>query len=219
MGQTIQFEVDDELYKRLQADATAKGMSLTQLVHEMLQAAMISTSDLSSRKWRRADRVVLTKSTAERARELGAKGEWLASRHLRDAGFGDVRNLNEEEKRNFPFADLSAELSGVRYFISVKARNRYQADGVTLNSSYKLGAKQRKLARLHTGVAAWIAVSFDIRRGKYSCYFGLLDELVGRHGIKMTAEATARYRCLAEDLKYPWDLTHLLNVPVRRAVG
>lgn len=49
--------------------------------------------------------------TALRARSLGALGELLAIKALVDNGFNNIRNLNDQ-KRNFPYADLYAEKGG-----------------------------------------------------------------------------------------------------------
>ncbi len=176
-----------------------------------------SQSD-KSRRWKRSDRVILDKSTATRVAELGSIGEELAVKHLGTAGFVNIKNLNVE-KRNHPYADLYAEQGGTKYFISVKSRNRFEATG-RLNASYKISPRERVLAAKlpENAVAAWIAVSFDLSRAVYSCYFGRLDELEGKHGIKMTERAKSSYRCLAHDLPCPEDWSHLRNIPNRRKV-
>jgi hypothetical protein len=145
----------------------------------------------------------------------------LAEKHLLDAGFSNVRNLNVSQK-NYPFGDLYAERDGVKYVISVKARNEHQADG-KLNASYKIGPKARVAAariRAREGfVPAWIAISLRAKEQTYSCYFGLLDELKGKHGIKMTPEARRSYVCFGESVQYTDDVSHLFNEARRRSTS
>lgn len=82
--------------------------------------------------------IKLDQHTALRAKSLGALGELLAIKSLVDNGFNNIRNLNDQ-KRNYPYADLYAEKGAEKYVISVKARNRHERNG-RLNSRYNLGS-------------------------------------------------------------------------------
>lgn len=76
--------------------------------------------------------IQLNHHTALRAKSLGALGELLAIKALVDNGFNNIRNLNDQ-KKNYPYADLYAERGKEKYVISIKARNRYERSG-RLNS-------------------------------------------------------------------------------------
>ena len=131
-------------------------------------------------------KVILNHKTALRAKSLGALGELLAIKALVDNGFNNIRNLNDQ-KKNFPYADLYAERGTEKYVISVKARNRYERSG-KLNSRYNLGKNYHDHAKQaeskFKAKAAWLAISIydDI----YSVYFGTLESLNGNSGMPMT---------------------------------
>ncbi|MCD4680013.1 MAG: hypothetical protein K8S00_06465, partial [Bacteroidales bacterium] len=78
------------------------------------------------------------KKEAARKKSLGELGELFAIKALVDKKFDGIRNLNDKTM-NEPFADIECEKDGIRYIISVKARNKYQKDG-KLNSRYNLGS-------------------------------------------------------------------------------
>jgi hypothetical protein len=78
------------------------------------------------------------KKEAARKKSLGELGELFALKALVDKKFDRIRNLNDNT-RNEAFADIECEKDGLRYIISVKARNKYQKNG-RLNSRYNLGA-------------------------------------------------------------------------------
>lgn len=80
-----------------------------------------------------------------------------------DERYEKVFNLNDN-KFNYPFADLYAEKNGKRYIISVKARNKYQKNNL-LNSFYKLGNNMYEKAKAaeneYRAEAYWMALQFD----------------------------------------------------------
>jgi hypothetical protein len=155
--------------------------------------------------------IKLDQNTALRAKSLGALGELLAIKALVDNGFNSIRNLNDQ-KRNYPYADLYAERGDEKYVISVKARNRYERTG-NLNSRYKLGndcEMKAKNAEVHfNATAAWMAISVldDI----YSVYFGTLECLELKTGIPMTASHLSRYECLVREKQHGLDFRPYKN--------
>jgi hypothetical protein len=126
---------------------------------------------------------------AKRKRSLGQLGELFAIKALVDNEFDKIRNLNDE-KFNYPFFDLSAVKDNKKYLISVKARNKYQADG-KLNSYYKLGPKSKwhsDVALSDGFVPCWLSVQFDI--DTYSVFFGEILALGERNSIPMDGVKT-----------------------------
>ena len=69
--------------------------------------------------------VMEKKREAARKKSLGELGELFAIKALVDKKFDRIRNLNDNH-RNEKFADIECEKDGLRYIISVKARNKYQ---------------------------------------------------------------------------------------------
>ena len=120
---------------------------------------------------------------ASRKKSLGELGELFAIKALVDQKFDRIRNLNDDT-RNEAFADIECEKNGLKYVISVKARNKYQKNG-KLNTRYNLGAKVYEKAlyaeKKYNASAHWIAIQFD--KTSYSIYFGSLQELNGRRAI------------------------------------
>ena len=123
------------------------------------------------------------KKEAARKKSLGELGELFALKALVDQNFDKIRNLNDH-KMNEKFADIIAEKDGIKYVISVKARNKYQISG-KLNTRYNLGSNSYDKAlyteNKYNGKAFWIAVQFD--SSSYSIYFGALNELNGSKAI------------------------------------
>jgi len=76
------------------------------------------------------------KKEAARKKSLGELGELFAIKALVDKRFDRIRNLNDN-LMNVTFADIECEKDGVKYIISVKARNKYQKNG-KLNTSVML---------------------------------------------------------------------------------
>ncbi len=123
------------------------------------------------------------KKEAARKKSLGELGELFALKALVDKKFDRIRNLNDN-KMNEPYADIECEKDGLRYVISVKARNKYQKNG-KLNSRYNLGSHvyEKALAaeNKYNASAYWIAIQFDHK--SFSIYFGSLKELNGSKAI------------------------------------
>ena len=123
------------------------------------------------------------KKEAARKKSLGELGELFALKALVDQKFDKIRNLNDKIM-NEKFADIVCEKNGIRYVISVKARNKYQING-KLNTRYNLGSNAYEKASYaeekYNAKAYWIAVQFD--NTSFSIYFGSLEELNGSKAI------------------------------------
>jgi hypothetical protein len=156
--------------------------------------------------------IQLNHSTALRAKSLGALGELLAIKALVDNGFNCIKNLNDQ-KKNFPYADLYAERGKEKYVISVKARNRYETNG-RLNSRYNLGSdcsiKAKKAELQFKAKAAWMAIS--IYDNIYSIYFGMLNSLTVKTGIPMGESHFAKYECLVNEKSHGLDFSPYKNI-------
>ena len=126
---------------------------------------------------------IINKKEASRKKSLGELGELFALKALVDKKFDRIRNLNDD-KMNEAFADIECEKDGLRYIISVKARNKYQKNG-RLNSRYNLGAnvydKALSAEKRYNASAYWLAIQFDQK--SFSVYFGTLKELKGSKAI------------------------------------
>ncbi|MGR3311419.1 MAG: hypothetical protein ACUZ77_11685 [Candidatus Brocadiales bacterium] len=156
--------------------------------------------------------VQLNCHTALRAKSLGALGELLAIKALVDNGFNSIRNLNDQ-KKNYPYADLYAERGKDKFIISVKARNRYERNG-RLNSRYNLGkdcsSKAKKAELQFNAKAAWMAISiFD---NIYSIYFGAFNSLSVKTGISMGEKYFEKYECLVKEKQHGLDFRPYKNV-------
>ena len=123
------------------------------------------------------------KKEAARKKSLGELGELFALKGLVDKKFDMIRNLNDQIM-NEKYADIVAERDGLRYVISVKARNKYQING-KLNTRYNLGSKAYENAKYaeekYNAKAYWLAVQFD--SSSFSIYFGSLESLNGSKAI------------------------------------
>lgn len=120
---------------------------------------------------------------AARKKSLGELGELFALKALVDRKFDRIRNVNDNSM-NETFADIECERDGLKYVVSVKARNKYQKDG-KLNTRYNLGhnvyEKALSAERKYNASAYWIAIQFD--KKSFSMYFGSLKELNGSKAI------------------------------------
>lgn len=149
---------------------------------------------------------------AARKKSLGELGELFGIKALVDHDFKNIRNLNDE-KMNFPFADLYAEKSGKPYVISIKARNKYQRNG-KLNASYNLGSnaytKAKQAEAEYKAQACWMALQFDTYT--VSIFLGKLSDLEGRESIPLK-KCMAREigECLLEDKKHYFDFSFFSN--------
>ena len=123
------------------------------------------------------------KKEAARKKSLGELGELFAIKALVDKKFDRIRNLNDN-LMNETFADILCEKDGLRYVISVKARNKYQKNG-KLNTRYNVGSTvyEKALAaeKKYNASAFWMAIQFDQK--SFSIYFGTLKELNGSKAI------------------------------------
>jgi len=157
-----------------------------------------------------------------RISRMGILGEELAACALSENGFHSISNLNREYRMNFPFADILAERRGVRYFVSVKARNE-ERDSGGLNEAYNLvcvaDAVNRRLKSMDKSVdditrmaldrifalsrefgatPAFVAIPVRPLQGTYCAYFGLLEHLGVRRSIPMKEEQRNKYECLVQ---------------------
>jgi hypothetical protein len=192
----------------------------------------VTSIGLGRRKatWNRDDRVNLNSTTAGRSRRIGILGEKLAEAQLRTHGFTNVKNLNYALQVNHPGADLYAERSGVGFWISVKARNKY-TEGGRLNDRYKIKPTEllflsRYQVSQPSSKVACIAISFVFSDRStfggepprsYSCYFALLNMIT--NGILMSARHLTTYEVLAHNEMIPSaeDLSDLENEYERRS--
>lgn len=154
------------------------------------------------------------KMEASRRKSLGELGELLALKALVDHGFENISNANDK-KFNYPFADLIASKNGIKYVISIKARNKFQKDG-TLNGGYKLGEKMEKhssaAALEHNATPAWMAIQFD--KKSYSVFFGELNILEGRKRIpvrRFVQEGKEGKYCLEFERRHFFDASYFEN--------
>ncbi len=131
----------------------------------------------------RTENINENKKEAARKRSLGELGELYAIKTLVAEEFDKIRNLNDDHM-NEAFADIYCEKDDKKYVISVKARNKYQANG-KLNSRYNLGTnayeKAAKTAQKYDAEPYWMAIQFD--DNAYSVYMGALEELEGVRAI------------------------------------
>src|SRR5258708_8647180 len=112
-----------------------------------------------------------------RRRQLGDLGERWTESLLKAAGFSNVQNLNAI-KYNHPGGDYLAERHGERYFITVKARNKFVQGGRRLNAGYNIYPKKvRAAARDCHAIASWLMIQLDTDRRSFSAYFGTIDAL------------------------------------------
>ena len=123
------------------------------------------------------------KKEAARKKSLGELGELFAIKALVDKKFDRIRNLNDNIM-NETFADIECEKDGLKYIISVKARNKYQKNG-KLNTRYNLGRnvyeKALNAEKKYNSSAYWMAIQFGPK--SFSIYFGSLKDLNGSKAI------------------------------------
>ena len=124
-----------------------------------------------------------SRKEAARKKSLGELGKLFAIKALVDKKFDRIRNLNDN-KMNEPYADIVCEKDGLRFVISVKARNKLQRDG-KINSRYILGSdvyeKANSAGKKYHASAYWMAIQFAHK--SFSIYFGSLKELNGSKAI------------------------------------
>lgn len=135
-----------------------------------------------------------------RTKWLGDLGERWTEDLLRKAGFRSIRDLNKL-RLNHPGGDFIAERQGKRYFITVKARNKY-ARNRSLNGGYNIyPEKVRKAAREYDAVPAWLTIQIDTESRCFSAYFATVDSLRNSDAVAvpMSTVAVSDYECLAKD--------------------
>jgi predicted transport protein len=136
-----------------------------------------------------------------RRKNLGNLGEDWTVHLLREAGFRNVRDLNEH-RYNHPGGDFLADRQGVRYFITVKARNKYRQGTRSLNGGYNIyPAKVRKFAQQYDATPAWLTIQVDTDVRCFSAFFGKVGSLRNPSAVAvpMTSTAITSYECLAKD--------------------
>ena len=136
-----------------------------------------------------------------RRKELGNLGEKWTVRLLQRARFRDIQDLNER-RYNHPGADFLADRDGIRYFITVKARNKYRQGTRSLNGGYNIHPnKVLKFAQQYDAEPAWLTIQVDTESRCFSAYFGTIASLRNPSGVgvPMTPNAVAGYECLARD--------------------
>lgn len=120
---------------------------------------------------------------ASRKKSLGELGELFALKALVDQKFDKIRNLNDN-LMNESFADIECEKDGVKFIISVKARNKFQKSG-QLNKRYNLGRdlyiSSHAAEQKYGASAYWMAIQFDHK--SFSIFFGSVKELNGSRAI------------------------------------
>lgn len=167
----------------------------------------------------------MTMSRRERDKQIGEFGEKVAAADLEANGFSDITDLNEGHPNN-EYGDILAVRNGERFYISVKARNKYRDHGA-LNDGFNLVKPSKSkaavlayegktpdeitqmlfdrayaLAKNENATAAWVTVPVDAPERRYCSYFGLLSALTRRDGgprrdVPMKPEACAKYKPLA----------------------
>lgn len=153
-----------------------------------------------------------TQKEALRKKSLGELGELVAIKALVDSSFTGIKNLNDVQQ-NYPFVDILAEKNGQRFAISVKARNKFQANA-SLNARYKLGAKANDHARSAEveldAEAYWMAIPFDSEH--YSVYLGSMASLGGKLGIPVGKCINEDFgECLVENRRHYFDFSFFTN--------
>lgn len=107
---------------------------------------------------------------------------------------------------NHPGGVFLAERNGNRYFITVKARNKFVQRTHRLNVGYNIFPdKVRRAAKKYRAIPAWITIQLDTENRCYSAYFGTIDELRNPNAVAvlMSLRAVSRYECLAREKSDP----------------
>jgi len=136
-----------------------------------------------------------------RTRQLGDLGEQWTIEILKDAGFSSIQNLNTV-RYNHPGGDFLADRKGGRYFITVKARNKFVQRTRRLNGGYNIfPEKVRRAAKEYAAIPAWITIQLDTEKRCYSAYFGTIDSLRNPNAVAvpMSPGAVSGYECLAKE--------------------
>ena len=137
-----------------------------------------------------------------RRKRIGDLGEQWTKSLLERAGFARVRDLNILVRYNHAGGDFIAERGGKRYFITVKARNKYRQGTRKLNGGYNVyPEKVRSAAREYDAEPAWLTIQLDTENRTYSAYFGTVISLRNPDAVAvpMLPHNVTDYECLAEN--------------------
>ena len=154
----------------------------------------------------------VSQKEASRKKSLGELGELVAIKVLVDNRYEKIINLNDN-KLNFPFADLYAEKEDKKFVISVKSRNKYQKDN-KLNAFYNLGKnfldKALSAQNEYNAIPYWMAIQFD--KTTYSVYFGSIESLRNKNAIPLRqCENGEIGECLVKDMRHFFDFEYFGN--------
>lgn len=157
-------------------------------------------------------------ATLTRRKKIGDLGEDWTKHLLRNSGFRSIQDLNKL-RYNHPGGDFLAERGKKKYFITVKARNKYVQASRRLNSGYNIyPEKVRRAAEQYGAVPAWLTIQIDTDRRCYSAYFGTIESLRNPNAVAvpMTPKAVGDYECLANEKFDPAITADLSNQLSRR---
>ena len=136
-----------------------------------------------------------------RTRQLGDLGEQWTMALLRDAGFSSIQDLNAV-RYNHPGGDFLAERKGKRYFITVKARNKFvqrtrRLTGATIYFQKRFAVPPSSTVLSPHG----LRFQLETEKQCYSAYFGTLDSLRNPNAVAvpMSPGAVSGYECLAKE--------------------
>jgi len=137
-----------------------------------------------------------------RTRQLGDLGEQWTIVLLKEAGFSSIQDLNAAVRYNHRGGDFLADRKGKRYFITVKARNKFVQRTRRLNGGYNIfPEKVRRAAKEYAAIPSWITIQLDTEKRCYSAYFGTIDSLRNPNAVAvpMSPNAVSGYECLAKE--------------------
>lgn len=149
-----------------------------------------------------------------RRKQLGDLGERWTTQLLENAGFTSVKDLNAI-RYNHPGGDFLAVRGRQLYFITVKARNKYQQRTRRLNGGYNIYPERvrRAAEQYKDTIPAWLTIQLDTDSRCYSAYFGTIASLRNplAVAVPMTPLAIAGYECLAHEKFDPAITSELSN--------
>jgi len=137
-----------------------------------------------------------------RRRQIGDLGEHWTKSLLERAGFHAIHDLNLV-RYNHRGGDFIAERKGERYFITVKARNKYRQGTRKLNGGYNIYPEEvRRAAQEYDAVPAWLTIQLDTDKRTYCAYFGTVSSLRNPDAVAvpMLPHNVGAYECLANNV-------------------
>lgn len=152
-----------------------------------------------------------------RRRRIGDLGEEWTKSLLERAGFRAIRDLNLV-RYNHRGGDFIAEREGEKYFITVKARNKYKQGTRKLNGGYNIyPEKVRRAALEYDATPAWVTIQLDTDEQTYSAYFGTVSSLRNPNAVAvpMLPHNIGAHECLADkvfDETITADLSNQLEI-------